>query len=169
MVSNSGVIVTELESFSIVTADTPARISTARELLKEYGESIAGTACLTDFDEELAGLPGVYGPPGGALLLGYHGDEAIGCVCMRDLGDGVCEMKRLYVSPAHRTAGAGKALVEALVQSAREHHYRSMRLDTLPSMTRAIQLYRQLGFVGIEPYGPGAAANALFFERSLAT
>lgn len=157
-----------LDSFGVVTADTPARVADARELLKEYAASIAGKACLTGFDFELAGLPGAYGPPSGAMLLAYDGDEAIGCVCLRDLGEGVCEMKRLYVRPAYRSTGAGRALVDAIIESARGLLYRVMRLDTLPSMKRAIELYRQLGFVRIEPYGPGAAADALFFELNMA-
>ncbi len=154
-------------SFDIVVADTPVRVAHARVLFQEYAAAIAAEVCFRSFEEELASLPGAYGPPRGLLLLTYAGDEPIGCVALRDLGQRSAEMKRLYVRPSRRAAGAGRALVEAIIASAASLNYRRIRLDTLPSMTRAIALYQELGFVRVDPYGPGAAAGALFFEVAL--
>lgn len=167
LVHEGEVTVPPFDSLGLVNADTPARIADARELLQEYAASIAGTVCLTHLDEELADLPGAYGPPRGRLLLAYEAGTPIGCVCLRDLGLWTCEMKRLYVRPAHRATGAGRALVESVIDVAAGIGYRRMRLDTLPFMARAIDLYRSLGFVRIDPYGPGAAKGALFFELLL--
>jgi putative acetyltransferase len=160
--------VSSQHSFDIVVADTPERVAHARELFQEYAAAIATEVCFKSFDEELASLPGAYGPPRGLLLLTYAGDEPIGCVALRDLGQSSAEMKRVYVRPSSRAAGAGRALVEAIMASAASLNYRRIRLDTLPSMTRAITLYEELGFVRVDPYGPGAAAGALFFELALA-
>jgi len=156
-----------LDSLVVVHADSPARIADARALLQEYAASIADTACVEGFEKEIADLPGAYGPPSGAILLAYAGASAAGCVCMRELSEGACEMKRLYVRAPHRSTGAGRALVAAIIETARGMRYRLMRLDTLPFMTRAIDLYRRFGFVAIDPYGPGAGEGAMFFELTL--
>jgi ribosomal protein S18 acetylase RimI-like enzyme len=106
------------------------------------------------FEVELAGLPGKYAPPQGALLIARDGAGAvIGCVGLRALDEpGVCEMKRLYLKPEARGTGLGKALAEAIVMAARERGYTEMRLDTLESMTGAIGLYGRMGFVRIAAY-----------------
>ena len=99
-------------------------------------------------------MPGKYSPPQGELLLARNADGVgTGCGGLRPLGiEGVAEMKRLYVAPAGRGTGVGRALAVALVETAQKLGYSEIRLDTLPSMRAAIGLYEQLGFVDIEPY-----------------
>ena len=96
----------------VVDADGEAGLDHARHLFRSYAEeyaaSIAGTLCLQGFDAEVAGLPGRYVPPSGCLLLAMEGDTPAGCVGLRDLGDGTCEMKRLYVVPRFRGRGVGR-------------------------------------------------------------
>ena len=90
----------------VVDADGEAGLDHARHLFRSYAEeyaaSIAETLCLQGFEAEVAGLPGRYVPPSGCLLLAMEGDTPAGCVGLRDLGDGTCEMKRLYVVPRFR-------------------------------------------------------------------
>jgi ribosomal protein S18 acetylase RimI-like enzyme len=107
-----------------------------------------------DFEAELAGLPGKYAPPEGELLLASgRAGEALGCVALKRLdGTTTCEMKRLYVRPAARRLGLGKALVERIIEAAQQLGYAQMKLDTLPSLTQAFALYRRLGFTEISPY-----------------
>ena len=88
----------------------------------------------------------------GRLLLAYYDGRAAGCVALRRLEDGVCEMKRLYVRPAFRGAGIGKALADAAVRQAREIGYKSMRLDTVGSMRTAQSIYDSMGFKDTKPY-----------------
>lgn len=111
------------------------------------------------FDSELQSLPGKYSEPDGALLLAFSADGStpLGCVALRP-PDQVkkeqkyCEMKRLYVSPQARGMGLGKALINSVIQKSKDRGYKELRLDTLPFMEDAIQMYRRFGFVEIPPY-----------------
>src|SRR3954470_20180883 len=114
----------------------------ARHLFRSYAEEFAGSIaeslCFQGFDAEVAGLPGRYAPPSGSLLLAMDGGIPLGCVAMRDLGGGDCEMKRLYVAPQGRGTGIGRRLVSEILGVAGSAGYRRMVLDTLPEMTEAI-------------------------------
>jgi len=113
--------------------------------------------------KELAALPGGYE----ALLVARVDGETAGCVALKRLPDGACELKRLYVRPAARGSGTGRALAEAAVERARELGYATMRLDTLPMMNAARKLYLSLGFRPIERYNDNPIPGVLFFELAL--
>src|SRR6185437_8752832 len=136
----------------IVPAQSEQEIARVRELFIEYADSLGVDLCFQDFEQELAALPGKYAPPEGALLIAIEGEEIAGCVALRELADGIGEMKRLYLRPAFRGKGAGRALALAIIAEARRIGYRCLRLDTLPSMDEARKLYRSLGFREIAPY-----------------
>jgi ribosomal protein S18 acetylase RimI-like enzyme len=138
-----------------------------RAYAAEFADSIAETLCFQGFEAELAGLPGRYAPPSGCLLLPMEEDVPAGCVALRDLGDGTCEMKRLYVAPTHRGRGVGRLLVEEVVRRAGRMGYRRMVLDSFPEMAGALALYREQGFVETTPYWDHPADRAVFLERPL--
>jgi len=138
-------------------------------LFRAYAASLPVDLAYQNFDAELASLPGKYAPPAGALLLArVEAGAAIACVALRPMdGAGCCEMKRLYVAPAGRGLGTGRALVEAIISEARRLGYREIRLDTLPTMTAAITLYRRCGFAPIAPYYDTPVAGTHFLGRRL--
>ncbi len=148
-------------------AETPELICAARELFVEYSESLGVDLCFQGFSKELATLPGDYARPAGRLLLALDNGQAIGCGALRPFSGRVCEMKRLYVRSAFRGRGVGRELIDVLIASAREIGYQRMRLDTLPSMTKAIAIYRALGFQEIVPYRINPVPGALFLELKL--
>lgn len=153
----------------ILEAISTEEVSEARSLFLEYAASLDFSLCFQNFQQELDTLPGKYSPPDGVLLLaaGKPGESA-GCVAVRPLGEGACEMKRLYVRPAYRGTGTGRELVEAAVAWARMGGYRAMKLDTVPGrMDAAIGLYRRLGFVECEPYYETPVEGSLFFTLAL--
>lgn len=155
--------------FHIATARTATDLEDAARLFGAYAASLDIDLSYQDFATELAGLPGKYAPPAGALLLARGpGGEALGCVALRPIApEGCCEMKRLYVAPQGRGLGLGRALVGAILGEAARIGYREMRLDTLPSMTAALALYHEAGFVVIERYYDTPVAGTLFLGRRL--
>jgi putative acetyltransferase len=152
---------------SIRRAEKESDLRVAKSLFEEYAESLDFDLSFQDFDSELANLPGEYARPGGVILVATLDGTPAGCVALRELEAGVCEMKRLYVVSPYRRMGIGRKLAEAVIAEARRIGYRSMRLDTVPGMIEATELYRSLGFGEIEPYRHNPIDGALFFELKL--
>jgi putative acetyltransferase len=152
-------------SVKFIQASSPEEIDQARTLFREYEAWLGLDLCFQNFEKELVDLPGAYAPPTGLLLLAYENDQLAGCVALRKLSDGVCEMKRLFLRPQFHGRGRGRELAERIIEEARRAGYERMRLDTLPEqMGKAIALYRSLGFKEIEPYYDNPVAGAMFME-----
>jgi GNAT superfamily N-acetyltransferase len=104
------------------------------------------------WESELASLGEKYAAPDGALLLAKVDGKPVGCVMAHKIGEGVCEMKRMFVQPEFHGLGLGRALASKLIEVARRQGYRSMRLDTGPFQLEAQALYGALGFRRIDCY-----------------
>jgi len=146
----------------------PDELLLVRALFQEYADGLGVDLCFQGFAQELAGLPGDYAPPSGGLWLAEVADDIAGCVALRRIDDERAEMKRLYVRPAFRGRGLGRALAQHVLEEAARIGYQRVCLDTLPSMGDAIALYRRLGFTEIPPYRVNPVPGALFLGRELA-
>jgi GNAT superfamily N-acetyltransferase len=147
----------------IVTPAGPEQMDAVRTLMRTFvgwhrerhQEDIALIDRYFDtaaFEEELAGLPGKYAPPRGALLLALVDGKAAGCVALREIDAEACEMKRMFVHLEFHGQGVGRALAGAVIREAKVIGYQIMRLDTSFRQIEAQQLYRSFGFRAIEPY-----------------
>lgn len=154
---------------SIIAARSRGDIEDARRLFQDYAAQLKIDLSFQGFDAELACLPGSYSPPGGALLLARDRDgTAVGCVAMRPLEPpSVCELKRLYVTPAGRGRTLGRALVDAIVKAAVSAGYQEMRLDTLSDMAAARAIYAAAGFTSIDAYYDTPLAGTVFMAKRL--
>lgn len=151
----------------MIQAQTADEMETVRTLFREYQQFLGVDLCFQGFEEELARLPGCYTPPRGRLLLAQEGEQAAGCVALRPLDDGACEMKRLFVRPDYRGQGLGRLLAAQMVSEATALGYVVMRLDTLETLKSAMQLYTSMGFQRRAAYYVNPLPGVVYWERAL--
>ena len=152
----------------ITQAITEQQITHARTLFREYEAWLGMSLCFQGFEEEMANLPGKYAPPGGRLYVAYDEEETIGCIALREIAPGVCEMKRLFLRDAARGKGVGLRLIEQIIADAKEIGYEKMRLDTYPpKMGKAVSLYEAHGFYEIPAYYDNPHDGVLYMEKKL--
>ena len=154
----------------IYPVKTDEDIEIARSLLGEYlasreSEMSIFSQEIKAFQRQLRELPAEFAEPSGCLFIARYEGQPAGCVGLRDLGDSICEMKRLYVKPEFRGQGIGKDLAKAVIKQAQEIGYTCMRVDTFDDMAKA--LYASLGFKEIEPYRHNPIENVAFMELKL--
>jgi GNAT superfamily N-acetyltransferase len=151
----------------IIAAQSADHIQIIGNLFREYEQFLQVDLCFQQFEEELAGLPGKYVAPQGAMLLAMVDGQAAGCVAMRPLADGVCEMKRLFVRPAFLGRGLGQKLAMTIIAEARTAGYTRMCLDTLEKLRPALALYRRLGFIERSAYYENPLPGVVYLELVL--
>ena len=156
------------EPFEFVQVERGPLLEEIRALFLEYKGSLNFELCFQNFDQELRELPGKYARPEGRLILCRVDGKTAGCIALKPLEPGVCEMKRLYVRPEFRGRKLGLNLARRIISEARAIGYSSMRLDTIRGyMDNAIALYESLGFKEIPPYYDNPIPNAFYMELSL--
>ena len=153
--------------FTLVPALSQAELAACRDLMVEYQRGLGVSLCFQGFDRELASLPGDYAPPRGRLYLALAGGKPVGCAALRPLFHRDAEMKRLYVRPAMRGSGLGRALALRIIEEARALGYEAVKLDTLPQMKAAQRLYEALGFRDTAPYNDNPVAGVRFMALGL--
>jgi putative acetyltransferase len=119
-------------------------------------------------DAELQNLPAMYSGKRGSLIL-CRTDEGkyVGMVALREKGESVCEMKRLYVLPEFQGYKIGKKLSELILEKAIELNYKTMVLDTLERLQPALKLYTQLGFTRTDAYYQNPLPGVVYMKKEL--
>jgi ribosomal protein S18 acetylase RimI-like enzyme len=141
----------------------PDEVELVRTLFREYADSLDTDLSFQDFQRELMELPGFYR----VILVAEDEGVVVGCAAVREFAPGIAELKRLYVRPTARGRGLGRTLSVEAIERARAAGFESIRLDTLPTMEAATELYRGLGFHEIPPYRYNPVPGTRFFERKL--
>ena len=139
-----------------------------RALFLEYARGLNFNLCFQNFEKELEELPGPYGLPHGRLILCEVDENPAGCIALKPIEPGICEMKRLFVRPEFRGTRLGLKLTYYIISEARAIGYTNMRLDTIRGMMdNAIALYESLGFREIPAYYHNPIPNACYMELKL--
>jgi len=143
------------------------QLQDAVKLFNEYANSLHISLDFQNFKEELNVINSMYGSPTGCLFLVYDQEQAIACAAYRKIGDGICELKRMYIQPNYRRKGVGQNLVSLLCENAKHNGYRVMRLDTLDTMLPAISLYHHNGFYDVASYYHNPNDGVVYMEKEL--
>lgn len=151
----------------IRAADFSRDLAQVRALIEEYVAWLDCDLSFQDFDHEMRNLDTVYGAPNGAFLVAESDGLVAGCVGLKRFAPGTAEMKRLYVGPAFRGQDAGRALIAAIIELAREQGYQRILLDAAPKTEAAQRLYQAAGFTEIAPYYDSPLAGTRYFELYL--
>ncbi|MBD3217647.1 MAG: GNAT family N-acetyltransferase [candidate division Zixibacteria bacterium] len=153
----------------LIYVETEEHINTIRKLFREYEDFLGFHLCFQNFEEEMKTLPGKYAPPEGRLIIAEYDSEIAGCVAVKKIGEGVCEMKRLYVRPEFRGKKIGRKLAERIIEDAGAIGYDIMRLDTLERLKEAIALYRSMGFKETTAYVYNPIEDVVYMELKLSS
>lgn len=148
-------------------AQTDAEFELGKKLFEEYAGSLQVDLSFQDFDNELKVIDRQYNQPGGALLLVFAGDAAVGCAGIRKIDGHTAELKRMYVRDEYRGYKIGVTLLEQSLQIAQSLGYKKIRLDTLQDMKKAQELYRSFGFYEIPSYRFNPLEGAIYMEKEL--
>jgi putative acetyltransferase len=142
-----------------------------RDLFAGYQKELDEDLCFQSFGTELKEPLKKYGPPSGIIYLAYYNEEPVGCIALMPLTSEndkrICEMKRLYVKPEFRRYKIGRALIEKLLETAKEIGYDIMKLDTLQKLEAAIHLYKKYGFVETTSYYQNPLPGVVYMQKEL--
>lgn len=153
--------------YQLISLLNKEHLNMIRVLFHHYLSELDVNLCFQDIEKEIEYLPGKYGEPDGCLLLLLKNKQSVGCIALRKMSQGVCEMKRLYIEPEFRGLGLGNILVKELIERARQKSYNKMRLDTLTRLKPAIKIYETFGFKKVPAYYDNPLDEVLYYELDL--
>lgn len=151
----------------IVLEETDPRHEEAIYCLREYYAELA-RRFEKGFDVSLSRDPDAEDMirPRGVFLVAMSDGLPLGCVGLKGGGDGVAEVKRLWVAPSARGLGLAKRLMSAVEEIARAQSVEVLRLDTNSALPEAQRLYRGTGWKEIGRFNDDPYPDT-FFEKRL--
>ncbi len=157
----------ERKNPNLIIVKGPKEYTIARKLIEEYVDSLNFNLDFQDIDRELEHLNLFYGNPNGLIIMAKADNEFVGVICLRDLGNFISEIKRMYVKPNYRGKGLGRKMLNKVAYEAKRLGFRFLRLDTVPDMESAMHLFVSKGFYEIEDFGTNPLHGARFMEYKL--
>ena len=148
----------------LISCSTQADFALAKELTKDYMRWLGEDLYYQGIDKEFDTFYKMYGNPEGCFIYAQINGKIAGGVGVRFLEKGICEMKRLFVYAEFRGHDIGKILCDELIKTSKALGYAKMRLDTIPKLSSAMQLYRKLGFYEIPKYYNNPDKSVVYFE-----
>ena len=130
----------------IQPGDNPILANIVRSSLAEFGANKPGTVYYDDTTDHLYEL---FQQSGSVYFVAVLDNVVVGGAGIypsNGLPTGICELVKMYLSPAARGIGAGKKLIAKCVEFASENNYHSIYLETMPELKKAVSVYEKLGF-----------------------
>jgi putative acetyltransferase len=146
---------------------SPEDFEKCKDIILEYLKILGIDLTYMNLPEEFVTMDKKYSGNEGVLILALDGDEAIGCVGVRKIEPGIAELKRLYVRDSHRGLKIGITLLEKALANAGSLGYNKIRLDVIPTLPKAKELYRSFGFYEIPPYFDNPVEGTAYMEKVL--
>jgi ribosomal protein S18 acetylase RimI-like enzyme len=117
---------------------------------------------------DLRNIPTIYQDDGGNFWVIISDTKIIGAIGLKILDRANCvgEIKRMAVLPECQGKGYGRLLLDNLIDEARMKSLNILRLDTMRSYEKALNLYRSTGFYEIERYNDNYLAE-IYMEKKL--
>lgn len=141
--------------------DDPVSAKLIAELQAEYVTRYGGP-------DQTPVEPGEFDPPDGLFLVGSLDGDAVAAGGWRRIGDGVAEIKRMYVAARARRRGLSRQVLSRLEGTLAAGGYRQVVLMTALAQPEAIALYESSGYRSAEPYGIYACEpDARFYSKLL--
>ena len=151
--------------YRVYTAESKDDFCKAKAIILAYADFLNADLSFQNFDSEMKSLDRMYGPThNGCMLLAELSGDIVGTVGLRFLSEGVAEMKRMFVLPDFQGQGIGNTLMLSFIEKARELGYTSIKLDTIPELDKAIELYKKHRFTLTDPYCYNPHSQVQFYE-----
>ena len=148
----------------IIICRTTEHFNHAKKLTNDYMEWLGEDLCYQGIEKEFENFHQMYNTPSGAFIYILIEGFVAGGVGVRSLEKGICEMKRLFVYGQYRGQQLGQLLCKELLIISKELGYKKMRLDTLPTLNNALQLYKESGFYEIPKYYNNPDERVVYME-----
>lgn len=138
-----------------------------KEIISEYLETLGIDLTYMNVAKEFSTIEQKYAENEGALILAIDELQPIGCVGVRRIDAEIAELKRLYVRTSHRGGKIGLTLLNKAMEKAHSLGYKKIRLDVIPTLLKAKELYLSIGFCEIPAYFNNPVHGTTYMEKDL--